>query len=241
VIILLHSGGVDSQCAWLMHPWWKPVYVRLGGEGETAELQALVDINRMMPNFEPHILKLGFTPDVEYDGHIAFRNALLLTIVLAAFPHAEGIAYGALLGEGSGDKGRAFARHLSRAYSVGEGRPIKVLRPLRHMTKAGAIQRACEHPGGHTLTACSSCYHGTNCGQCQACFRLGIAKYLCGFRAAPPVLPNETNGVLATLRANKLRRWPSMALANMDVVHAYAKYRLRILAGTEPTLKGEGL
>jgi 7-cyano-7-deazaguanine synthase in queuosine biosynthesis len=239
MIVLLHSGGVDSQAAWLMNQHWKPVYVCLGGEGQDAELQALADIRQMMPTFQPCIIKLGFTPEVEYDGHIAHRNALLLTAALAAFPHAEAVAYGALLGEGSGDKSATFARHLSRAYSAGEGRPIRVLRPLRYMTKAQAIRRACEYPGGHTLTATTSCYHGTACQMCQACFRLGIANYLCGFRAAPPPLPNETYGVWATLRANKLRRWPGMALANMDVVHAYARYHLRILVGKEPTLKGE--
>lgn len=227
MIVLLHSGGLDSQICWLMHQDWKPVYVRLGGENETAELQALVDINRMMPTFQPCILKLGFSPDVQYDGHIAHRNALLMTVALAAFPQATAVAYGALLGEGSGDKSTAFTRHMAGALSVGEGRRIAVLRPLKHMTKAGALRRACEYPGGHTLTAISSCYHGTACGKCQACFRLGIANYLCGFRPAPPPLPEETNGVLATLRANKLRRIPSMALANLDVIHAYAKHGLR--------------
>jgi 7-cyano-7-deazaguanine synthase in queuosine biosynthesis len=227
VIILLHSGGLDSQVCWLMHQDWKPVYVRLGGEGERAELQALADIQQMMPTFNPQVVELGFTPAVQRDGHIAFRNALLLTAALAAFPEADGIAYGALLGEGSGDKSRAFAKRLAAAWSIGEARPVRLYRPLARMTKATALRRACEYPGGHTLTATTSCYHGTNCGVCQACFRLGIANYLCGFRDAPPPLPNETKGVLATLRANKLRRWPALALANLDVVQAYGLYRIR--------------
>jgi 7-cyano-7-deazaguanine synthase in queuosine biosynthesis len=227
MIVLLHSGGLDSQVCWLMHQDWKPVYVRHGAGNERAELQALADIQQMMPTFNPQVIELGFTPKVERDGHIAHRNALLLVAALAAYPEATGIAYGALLGEGSGDKSASFARHLTKALSVGEGRRVEILRPLRHMTKARALRAACEYPGGHTLVATTSCYHGTACGMCQACFRLGIANYLCGFRDEPPRLPNETKGVLATLRANKLRRWPALALANLDVVHAYGLHRMR--------------
>jgi hypothetical protein len=227
MIVLLHSGGLDSQVCWLMNPHWKPVYVCHGAESQESELNALLDITRLDSRFQPCVLKLGFAPDVEYDGHIAHRNALLLSAALAAYPHAEGIAYGALRGEGSGDKSAAFARHLSRAYSVGEGRRIRVLRPLRHMTKAQVLRRGLDLPGSNTLEATVTCYHGTRCGLCQACFRLDIARYLCGLRAAPPPLPMETNGVLATLRANKLRRWPTMALANLDVVQAYGRYWMK--------------
>lgn len=226
MIVLLHSGGCDSQVCWLMNPHWKPVYVRHGAGNEDAEITALMDIRRRDSRFQPCVLKT-IAPDIEFDGHIAHRNALLLVTALAAFPHAEAIAYGALLGEGSGDKSATFARHLAHALSVGEGRRIKVLRPLRHMTKATALRRGLKLDYHHTLDATTSCYHGNDCGVCQACFRLGIAHYLNGHRQAPPPLPIETYGIRAALRANNLRRWPSMALANLDVIRAYGRYRLR--------------
>jgi 7-cyano-7-deazaguanine synthase in queuosine biosynthesis len=231
MIILLHSGGMDSQVVHLMYPFWKPVYVRHGAENERAELQALQNIRSLDSTFQPAIVNLGFAPDIEPDGHIAHRNALLLTAALANFPRADAVAYGALLGEGSGDKSWSFARHLSQAWSVGEGRRIRILRPLKRMTKAQALRRGLALDRHHTLDATTSCYHGTNCGECQACFRLGIANYLCGFRARPPAPPKETKGVYATLRANKLRRWPALAAANLDVVRAYGQHQCRRVSG----------
>src|SRR4051812_35966161 len=67
MIVLLHSGGLDSQVCWLMHQDWKPVYVRHGAGNERAELQALADIQQMMPTFNPQVIELGFTPKVERD------------------------------------------------------------------------------------------------------------------------------------------------------------------------------
>lgn len=225
--LLLHSGGMDGHVCWLMDPTLKPVYVRHGAKNERAELQALADIQLLDPRFQPTVVELGFMPKRDFDGHIAHRNALLLVAALAAFPQAESIAYGALLGEGSGDKSAAFARRLGKALSVGEGRRIRVLRPLARMTKARALRHGLSLPGSHTLTVTTSCYHGNDCGHCQACFRLGIAQYLNGLRDDLPGLPVETKGVRATLRANKLSRWPEIGLANVDVVRAYALHRMR--------------
>lgn len=229
--ILLHSGGMDSHVCWLLDPTLKAVYVRHGARNEQAELDALEAIARLDPRFQPTTIDLGFTPDQEFDGHVAHRNALLLIAALAAFPEAESITYGALLGEGSGDKSAAFTRHLAKALSIGEGRRIRILRPLRHITKAQALRRGLALPGGHTLTVTTSCLHGDGqpqgCERCQSCFRLGIAQYLNGLRDDPPGLPTETKGVVAALRANKPTRWPSMAAANIDVVRAYGLHQLR--------------
>lgn len=227
--LLLHSGGADSHVCWLMDPTLTPVYVCHGAENQSAEIHALKRIRNLDSRFQPTIITIGHTLDIEPDGHIAHRNALLLTAALAAFPDADSIAYGALLGEGSGDKSASFARHLAQALSVGEGRRIRVLRPLSRLTKAQALRRGLALPGAEGLTLTVSCYHGEDggCGRCQACFRLGIAHYLVGLRDDLPRLPTETKGVLATLRANKLTRWPELILANTDVVRAYGLYHLR--------------
>lgn len=220
--LLLASGGMDSQVCWLMDPELKPVYVRHGAKNESAETNALQAIAALDPRFRPVALALGFSPPRDFDGHIAHRNALLIVAALAAYPRAESITLGALLGEGSGDKSASFARHLAAALSVGEGRPVRILRPLHRMTKAQALRRGLSLPGSHTLDVTTSCLHGNGCNRCQSCFRLGIAQYLNGLRDDLPGLPTETKGVLATLRANKLRRWPELALANLDVVRAHA-------------------
>jgi 7-cyano-7-deazaguanine synthase in queuosine biosynthesis len=226
MILLLHSGGPDSHVCWLMHPEWQPVYVRHGAGNERAELKALVDLAKMDSRFRPRIVE-SVRCKARFDGHVFYRNMLLLTSALAAFPKADGVAFGALLGEGSADKSATFCRRLERVWQASEGRKVKVLRPLRHLTKAMALQRGMALPGGHALGATTSCYHGNRCGRCQACFRLGIARYLCGLELFPPELPTETLGIRATLRANKLTRWPAMALANADVARAYALHWLR--------------
>jgi hypothetical protein len=225
MILLLHSGGPDSHVCWLIHPEWQPVYVRHGAGNEKAELKALVDLATMDPRFRPRIVD-GPLCKARFDGHIPYRNMMLLTTALAAFPDAEAVAFGALLGEGSGDKSAAFCRRLERVWQASEGRRVRVLRPLRHRTKAMALRRGMGLPGGHALGGTTSCYHGNRCGRCQACFRLGIARYLCGLEMFPPELPTETLGVWVTLKANPVSRWPAMALANVDVVRAYARHRL---------------
>jgi hypothetical protein len=217
---------MDSHVCFLMHPDWKPVYVCHGAQNQRMEHRALSDIAALDPRFEPVIINSGVTPPVRFDGHIDYRNALLLMTALAAYPNAEAVAFSALLGEGSGDKSARFCRRLEKVWQVSEGRRVKVLRPLSRLTKAQALRRGMRLPGGHALAATTSCYHGNHCGRCQACFRVGIARYLCGLDLFPPQLPRETLGVKATLAATPMRRWPSLAVANMDVVRAYTRYRL---------------
>lgn len=230
VIILLHSGGMDSEVCRLMRPDWHPVYVRHGAEQEMAELNALHDIRSLDSRFDFSVINTEKL-HIEPDGHIDYRNALLLTTALAAYPHADGVAFGALLGEGSGDKSAAFARHLAKAWSISAGRPISLLRPLRRYTKAQALRHGLSLDVHGTLAVTTSCYHGNDCGRCQPCFRLGIAKYLNGLRDAPPPFPTETKGIAATLRANKLRRWPVLAAAQTDVIRAYGVHRARKIFG----------
>jgi hypothetical protein len=239
MILLLHSGGLDSHIVFLMHPEWQPVYVRHGAPNEVFERHALNNLSILDARFKPTVVN-SVHCKVRFDGHIAYRNLLLLTSALAAFPEAEAVAYGALLGEGSGDKSAAFCRAVERVWYTSEGRRVRVLRPLHHMTKAAALRRGLRLPGGHHLTATASCYRGTRCGTCQACFRLGIARYLNGLDDAPPSLPTETLGVRATLAANPVQRWPAMALANLDVIHAYAQHRWdRQRAGRKGVPSGE--
>lgn len=225
-VILLHSAGMDSHVAFLMHPDWQPVYVAHGAENEATELRALQKLAELDRRFKPVIINAVQMP-ARFDGHVFFRNLVLLSSALAAFPDSEAVAFGALLGEGSGDKSAAFCRHLMRAWKSSEGHKVRLLRPLRHMTKSMALRRGLKLTGGQFLNHTTSCYHGNRCGKCQSCFRLGIAQYLCGLRIEPPALPTETLGVRATLAAAPMTRWPAMALANVDVVRAFAQFRLR--------------
>jgi len=207
-----------------MNPGWVPVYVAHGSQNEEYELQALEELSKNDPRFNATVIrtiKLMAQPD----GHIYYRNALLLTTALASFPGATAVAFGALLGEGSGDKSSRFVKRLERAWQASEGRRVRLLTPLARMTKATALRKALALPGGDSLRHTVSCYAGKpTCGKCQACFRRGIAEYLNGVGEMPQY-PTETNGAWATLRAAHPTRWPALALANVDVLRAELRAR----------------
>ena len=225
--ILLHSGGLDSHLVWLRHPHWHPVYVVHDAPNEDNERAALRRLKRADPRFGYNLVGLP-SLNAEPDGHIPFRNMLLATTVLHHYPHATAIAYGALLGEGSGDKSARFRRALENTWQLSENRRIRLLAPLARTTKARAWKAAAALPGAEHLNLTVSCYHQPNpgCGMCQGCFRRGIAAYLVGASDTLPDLPIETYGALATLRANPIRRWPALAAANLDVVEAFARHQL---------------
>lgn len=230
--ILLHSGGLDSHIAWLMNPTWQPVYVRHGAPQEAQELKALAQIRKVDEDFNPVIVRAADLK-AEWDGHIFYRNMLLLTTALAHFPKADAVAYGALLGEATGDKSRAFRKSLEKTWRLSEGRRVRVLTPLGRMTKAQALRKAYNYDGAEALTLTVSCYTNqlNECGECQACFRRGVAEYLCDVRDTPPPFPVATDGVWANLKRTPVTRWPSLALANLDVVRAHLKHRAALWTG----------
>ena len=216
--LLLHSGGLDSHCLWLMDRDRTPVYVLHGSRNEAQELVALDRLHRADPTFEfvtvPGPL-LG--PIARTDAHIPHRNALLILSALAFFPDATEVAYGALLGEGSKDKSAAFRRALTRLTERSEKR-VEVVAPLSRMTKASAVRKATALSGTDWIPLTVSCTNGTECGRCQACFRRSVALYLCGIISVAPEWPTETEGPWATVKANPPSRWPALALSNLDVL-----------------------
>src|SRR3954471_10721621 len=76
LILLLHSGGLDSHICWLMHPDWQPVYIAHGSGNETAELDALDTLHARDPRFYYTVVEAGLLL-CEDDGHMPYRNLLL--------------------------------------------------------------------------------------------------------------------------------------------------------------------
>lgn len=225
--IVLHSGGLDSHLVWL-RTRYQPVYVRYGGAAEESELAALRHLAGSVPGFSFRIVEgpllTGLT---ELDGHIPHRNAALITAA-AATTGADRIAYGALLGEASGDKSFGFRVAMTATLSLGEGRRIRVEAPLARLTKVGALRRALILYREDVLLVLPylvACYHGTWCGQCQGCYRRALAEWRCNLLPNPPRLPVETRGPVAALRTVPVRRWPGMAVANIPSVCAEVRRR----------------
>lgn len=226
-VYLLHSGGMDSHIAWLLNPWMTPVYVLHNAPAEAREIDALEALTREDHRFYPHIIAgLNMYSDPK-DAHVRYRNMLLMTTVAHTFTDAGAIAYGALLGEGTGDKSWAFRRALEKTWRASERDAPRILAPLRRWTKAGALRQVLDHPKVDTLRLTVSCYDPDGpCGECQPCFRRGVAHYLVGWRTAMPPPPRRTHGVAHAIRNVPLSHLPSMALSNIDPIHGWIKERL---------------
>lgn len=216
--IVLHSGGLDSHITWL-RTRYRPVYVKHGSEAQEAEGAALGELMHFYGDFRPLFVD-GPPLTASYDGHVPHRNLLLIGTAAAA-TGARRIAYGALLGEATGDKSRLFRRSLSHALSVGEHRRITVEAPLARHTKAAALTAALrDYPElRDLLPVLVACNHGKDCGTCQGCYRRHLAEWQCGL-TGPPALPVETDGAWANLRRTPPYRWPSLAAANYASVRA---------------------
>ena len=212
---LLFSGGLDSTCALhLLADAVQPVYVRIGAPYEREELRHAQALTESL-----HVLdgpSLGYL--AEGDGHIRHRNAALaITVATAGY---RTIYLGALRGEASRDKSGAFFDSLTRLLRASEAGDWTVTAPFARLTKTGLLRRALAAGMLPDLALSTrSCYAAEGeCGRCQACFRRWVALVNCGLPAGErPVVPAARWG---PLRDAGVRRWPDIALNNVDALRA---------------------
>ena len=98
------------------------------------------------------------------------RNLLLLTVaaIVCVERKISSIALGVLKGNPFGDATPRFSRQLSACLTQALRRPIRILTPLRHMSKAELIRHTTYAPLGLTF----SCLHPQgrlHCGRCNKC------------------------------------------------------------------------
>jgi 7-cyano-7-deazaguanine synthase in queuosine biosynthesis len=181
--ILLYSGGLDSYCLWWLTGKPACVYVDLGHRYAHHERR---EINRMWVHATgPQVTMLDAPWGGRHeaiDGHIPYRNLLLVTAVAVAYPHRHPIILGALCGEVSRDKSPRFLQTATGLLRYLEPTEQAVVAPARHLTKSGLVARFLQsRPGVRRVVAmlatrsCYSAHHDRHCGECQACFRRWVA------------------------------------------------------------------
>jgi 7-cyano-7-deazaguanine synthase len=164
---------------------------------------SLTDPNVALPS---HGVVTGRIPST----YVPARNTILLALA-TAFAESQGadrIYFGANAIDYSGypdcrpEFVRAFNRLARKATRAGvEGRPIRVVAPLQHASKAEIVRRGTRLGVPWKLTW--SCYAGgrTPCGRCDSC-RLRAE----GFRAARQVDPLEGRPLAAVPRRRSRAR-----------------------------------
>jgi 7-cyano-7-deazaguanine synthase len=197
--VVLLSGGLDSAVL-LAHEAQRarvhPVYVSVGLAWERAELAALGDLVAA-PVFHDRVAPLASlkfsmrdilapshwalhgtppsydTPDE--DVYLPGRNVVLLTKA-AVFAESRGcgrVTLGTLAGNPFPDATPHFFAAMSRALSLGLGRPIEIAAPLDQMRKADVIRLGDSLAVPLELTlSCMNPVDGqrpVHCGLCSKC------------------------------------------------------------------------
>ncbi len=194
---VLFSGGLDSAVLLAMErrvydPVW-PIHVRAGLAWEDAEARAIARLLAVAP-FAGHVkpvttLHLDMrdvyppthwavvgrppaydTPDE--DVYLEGRNIVLTSkaAVLCARLKVERLALGPLAGNPFPDATPEFIAALSRALSLGLGRPLDVVTPLVAMHKEDVVRRGLDFGVPLALTlSCMNPQGDRHCGRCSKC------------------------------------------------------------------------
>ena len=233
----LFSGGMDSLIAWRLFGDAARdvrVYVRIGAPYEERELES-IGRRGLLPGLRVVRASQYARPATDPNGRVRLRN-LLFAVTAAAETGADAVVLGALAGETSPDKSRAFARAASRAMTLAEHRRIRLLMPMRGWTKRAAVARYLDRFGKYgkrDLTVCPSCYeadlpaYAAGCGRCTSCLRRWVAMSLNGIHETyltPPwqrdLKAEGARGLLRYLWRTPPRDWPGVAVNNLELLRA---------------------
>lgn len=191
---LLVSGGLDSGL--LLHRYLSrgirvlPVYLRCGLRWETAELHWLRRFLRAVrtPGLRP-LCTVDMPLRGMYGAHWSLtgrhvpgarsadaavylpgRNVLLITAaaILSAKYRLSTIALGTLKGNPFGDASPRFCAQLAAALSSALHHPMRIVMPLRRLSKAEAIRAAKGSPLELTFSCLRPRGH-RHCGRCNKC------------------------------------------------------------------------
>lgn len=193
-VCALVSGGLDS--AVLLHRLVlsgrrvTPLYIRCGLSWEPAELYWLRRFLRAFrsPGLAPLLIvdvPLGSTygrhwsltgrgvPGASSPDRAVYlpgRNVLLLAHagIVCARRRIGAVAVGLLKGNPFGDASPAFLRVMGRCLALALGRPVRILAPLRRVTKAQLLRRAASVPLALTFS-CLRPVGRRHCGRCNKC------------------------------------------------------------------------
>ncbi len=191
---LLVSGGLDSGL--LLHRYLSqgirvlPVYLRCGLYWEASELHWLHKFLRAVRTPQLRALRIVDMPlRGVYQDHWSFtgrhvpgprsadaavylpgRNVLLVTAaaIASAQHRISTIALGVLQGNPFGDASPRFCANLAAALSQALNHPLRIVMPLRRLSKADAIRAAQDSPLELTFS-CLQPVGVRHCGRCNKC------------------------------------------------------------------------
>lgn len=203
--ILLFSGGLDSLIAWYYLDMPQPVYIPLGHRYQKRELEAVQGFNRKLGMDTIITKEIPLGEFEEEDANIPFRNAFL---VLMASYYGDAIWLALQKGElNVPDRTKTFTKEMTLLLSLFKPNHalLKVDSPFWDMTKVDMVRWYKEQGLDiNILLSTTSCYKGTNCGVCSACFRRWVALILNGIEEKYGTDPWDS--VLAVEYAVKARR-----------------------------------
>jgi len=194
---VLFSGGLDSavllaqECQTFAPVW--PIHVRAGLSWEAAEAAAIGRLLSVPPfsgRVEPLITLTVDMRDVYASQHWALvgrppaydtpdkdvylegRNIILISkaAVVCARLEARRLALGPLAGNPFPDATPEFFAAMSRAMSLGLGRPLQIVAPFSDLQKEDVVKLGLELGVPLDLTlSCMNPKDGQPCGRCSKC------------------------------------------------------------------------
>jgi len=193
-VVALVSGGLDSWCLIQTlrkrHAAVSPVYVRGGLAWEAAELFWLREWLAKLSRSGLRALKVLHVPlhglygrhwsvtgrevpdadSAEAAVYLPGRNVLLLAhaAVYAAQHGISTIAVGTLAGNPFQDASPAFLTSLATCLKQALSHPVRIVTPLRRLTKARLVATWPKAPF-HLTFSCLSPQGSRHCGRCNKC------------------------------------------------------------------------
>jgi 7-cyano-7-deazaguanine synthase len=168
--VLLCSGGVDSSTL-ASHvagdtPLLNLCFVDYGQPARHAERRSA---KRMADSLGLPIHDLGVSGvSVPTEGEIPFRNALLITATLAAFPGAQVILVGFHAGTGYRDCSSGFVELMQGLADFHTQGRVRISAPFLTSSKGDVI--AVAQSLSLDLSLCHSCERADDpCGECRSC------------------------------------------------------------------------
>ena len=192
--VALVSGGVES-CALIEVLLERgasviPLYVRGGLRWESVELAWLTRqlAQRHGPRLKPLVIcSMSFRSlyadhwsttgrgvpshrSADAAVYLPGRNVWLLTMAatVAAQQRGSALALGTLHGNPFGDATPEFFRTMAAALSQALSHPLRIIAPLRRLTKTQAIRRF-PHLPYHLTFSCIHPHGQRHCGRCNKC------------------------------------------------------------------------
>ena len=209
-ICVLTSGGIESAAllARMLRSGRSvmPVYVRGGLRWETAELTWLRRLLRALrgPRLQPlEVLEVPLralygthwsvtgtrvpgASSADRAVYLPGRNVLLIShAAIACVPRRiSQIAVGTLGGNPFSDATPRFFAQLAACLRVALQAPLRILTPLRHLTKPRVIRSASEVPW-HLTFSCLNPRGLAHCGRCNKCAERRLALRAAGVPEPP--------------------------------------------------------